>query len=201
MVRKLSLGLAGVAAIISCLCLAATAAASPARYCGTIKYSYQGTTYRDNVYVTAGKLSCKGARDADYGYESGAATFPTTGWTCRLEDEAVWVVCQGARSTVRGIPWAGDPSLPKHARECGITTYHDQGSTYQDKVNVLGGSVSCGEAQSIDRTAETEPLGKVPEIPGWQCDYDSQDSWVLCVSPTSILRGVAYTTPPPPSHG
>ncbi len=67
---------------------------------------------------------------------------------------------------MRGIPWAGGPSLTQHARVCGITTtFPDQGSTYQDKVNVLGGSVSCGEALSIDRTAETEPLGKVPGHP------------------------------------
>ena len=190
-----------VATFISCLCLAATATASPTRYCGTIKYSYQGTTYRDNVYVTAGRISCKGARGADHGYESRAATFPTTGWTCRDEDEDLWAVCQGEGSTVRGISWAGGPSLPKHARDCGITTYQDQGSTYHDKVNVLGGSVSCAKAQSIDRTAETEPVGKVLDIPGWQCFYGSQDSWVLCMSPTSIFRGVAYTPPPPPSRG
>ncbi|MGP0049598.1 MAG: hypothetical protein ACLPZR_12230 [Solirubrobacteraceae bacterium] len=201
MAGKRSVGAAGVATIMACLCLAATATAGPIRYCGTIKYRYQGTTYRDNVYVTAGDVSCLGARGADYGYESGAATFPSAGWTCGEEDEGLWEVCTGAGSTVRGVAWAGGASLPKHARNCGIITFQDGASTDRDKVAVLGGSVSCASARTIDRRAEAVPASKVVDIPGWECDFASDDSWVLCVSPTSIVRGVAYAPSATPSRG
>lgn len=183
-------------AIIACLCLAAIASASLPRYCGTIAYRFQGITYRDNVYVTAGTIACTGARDADYKSES-RSSHP--GWKCSSERMALWVVCQGAGSTVRGIPWAGGPALPKQPRSCGFSAdYRLGGSTYYDEVNVLGGSVACAEALIADRTAETATPGPSPHIPGWECNWDSRRAWVTCDSPTSVFTGVVHTRHAPP---
>ena len=200
--RRLRVGLGITGTIVTFILLVATASASSPRYCGTVKYRYQGTTYRDNVFVTTGKVSCRGARGADYENETGAATSPTPGWTCSFENEGLWLVCKGARSTVRGVPYAGGPSLPKQPRYCGIATYQDSRIDLLRQGERVGGAGLLRRSTSYRSHSSSGAPGKVPHIPGWQCNYDSRwDSWVLCVSPTSILRGVSVhpATPATPA--
>src|ERR1700758_380879 len=99
--------LSGTAALVIALIAitsgiaAGTTTTSPPRYCGVAKYSDQGNpgkTYRLNVYVIAGRISCSAAR---------AAFFIAHGQTCRYQNQGLWWVCHRSRSTIRYIPWAG----------------------------------------------------------------------------------------------
>jgi hypothetical protein len=167
------------------------------RYCGTDTFTYQGTTFRDNVFSLSEGLSCRESRLVD-----NASTTPP-GWTCGWQDRGLDWVCRGPQGSFETVPWTGGRRLPHTPRYCGVVAYRFQGWTYQDTVNVLGGSVSCGGARRVGAVAETEPPNVVPHIRGWACDWDPNSLWVTCQSPNSVFRATAYypSVPPPPAAG
>jgi hypothetical protein len=174
------LALVGVASAL------AVAHASGSRYCGTIPYTYQGTTFRDNVFVVLGRISCRTARTVDQQGEFASTDVLPNGWRCVLDNRGLWLDCRRSAVEVRGIPWTGGPSLPAHPRDCGIAHLHLSSGAFDEVIQVLGGHVPCATAIHVDAVAMRQSKNRPA---GWQCFSLPNASWLLCIGHGSVFRG------------
>jgi hypothetical protein len=94
-------------------------------------------------------------------------------------------------------------------RYCGIISYRNSGISYEDKVYVERGTVSCQDAEAVDRGAEAKfsspsfsDNGANFRYEGWICNAYVNGSLtyfaMTCTRRGKVVRGVGYTAPPPP---